>query len=173
MQEDGIRRRDVLRSVGVFATALAAGNAVIFGPDNAWAMAPTSLDPHVAQTLMVMAYDLFPHERLGSEYYANVVVLLDKEAKGDAAVRALLTDGVAKLDAAHDMPWAELSEGQRVAVLKSIETTDFFTTMRTKTIGALYGNPLVYQMFGYGGPSVEYGGYINRGFDDIGWLPKT
>ena len=173
MQADGMRRRDVLRSAGVLATTLVAGKTVIFGPGHAWAMAPTSLDPHAAQTLMVMAYDLFPHESLGSEYYAAVVVSLDKEAAGDPALRTLLTNGVAKLDASHGMPWIELSEGQRVAVLKGIETSEFFTTMRTKTINALYGNPLVYQTFGYGGPSVEHGGYIDRGFDDIGWLPKS
>jgi hypothetical protein len=45
--------------------------------------------------------------------------------------------------------------------------------VRTKTIGGLYGNPQVYQMFGYGGPSAELGGYIDRGFNDIGWLPNT
>ncbi len=113
MQTDGMRRRDVLRSAGVFATALVAGKAVIFGPGNAWAMAPTSLDPHAAQTLMVMAYDLFPHERLGSEYYAAVVVSLDKDAGSDAALRTLLTNGVARLDSSHGMPFSELSEGQR------------------------------------------------------------
>jgi hypothetical protein len=27
-------------------------------------------------------------------------------------------------------------------------------------------------MFGYEGSSVEKGGYLGRGFDDIAWLPK-
>ena len=54
-------------------------------------------------------------------------------------------------------PGVDLSDGTREAVLRSIEKTEFFTTVRTKTIGGLYGHPLVYQMFGYGGPSVEAG----------------
>ena len=32
---------------------------------------------------------------------------------------------------------------------------------------------LVYRFFGFEGSSVEHGGYIQRGFDDIGWLPNS
>ena len=48
--------------------------------------------------------------------------------------------------------------------------SDFFSTVRTATINNLYTNPLVYRFFGFEGSSVEHGGYIERGFDDIGWL---
>ncbi|MGH7212705.1 MAG: hypothetical protein ACREF1_14735, partial [Acetobacteraceae bacterium] len=68
--------------------------------------------------------------------------------------------------------WIDLSDGARDAVLRHIEKTEFFTTVRGRTISGLYTNPLVYQMFGYGGPSVQLGGYIDRGFGDIGWLPN-
>jgi hypothetical protein len=172
MEKEGLRRRAFLRTSGIAVTALAAGGSMILGPDHAWAMATTNLEPHVARTLLVMAHDLFPHDRLGVQYYAVVVDGLDKQAGSDPAARQLLVQGVAALDAVHNMPWIDLSDGAREAVLHSIEKTAFFTTMRTKTIGGLYGNPQVYQMFGYGGPSAELGGYIDRGFDDIGWLPN-
>jgi len=173
VNQDGLRRRQFLRTSGIAVTALAAGGSMIFGPDHAWAMATTSLDPHTARTLLVMTHDLFPHDRLGVQYYAIVVDALDKQAATDAAARQLLVGGVAQLDAAHGMPWIDLSDGSREAALRGIEKTEFFATVRTKTIGGLYGNPLVYQMFGYGGPSVELGGYIDRGFNDIGWLPNA
>jgi hypothetical protein len=172
MKAHGLHRRDVLRSTGLVVTALVAGRTVIFGANPAWALAPTTLDPHTAESLVVVAREMFPHDRLGMEYYAAVVASLDSEAAHDAALRQLLNDGVAKLDSAHGLHWVDLSEGGRIATLKSIEETTFFTTMRKKTISGLYGNPLVYQMFGYGGPSVEFGGYLERGFDDIGWLPN-
>jgi hypothetical protein len=171
MESDGLRRRDLLRTTGL--VALAAGGAIVFGPDHAWAMSTASLDKHTAQTLLVMTRELFPHERLGMQYYAAVVEALDKDSASDPGLRKLLADGVARLDASHGMPWTELSEGARVAALKSIAATEFFGTMRTRTINALYGNPLVYRMFGYEGSSVEHGGYLYRGFDDIGWLPNT
>jgi len=173
MEQDGLRRRQFLRTSGIAVTALATGGSVILGPDHAWAMTAANLDPHTAQTLLVMTHDLFPHEQLGMQYYAVVVDSLDKQAGADTAAHKLLVDGVARLDAAHGMPWVDLSDGTRDAVLREMEKTEFFTTVRTKTIGGLYGNPLVYRMFNYGGPSVQLGGYIDRGFDDIGWLPNA
>ena len=34
---------------------------------------------------MVMARELFPHDRLGDEYYAAVVDAVDKQAAGNAS----------------------------------------------------------------------------------------
>ena len=59
-----------------------------------------------------------------------------------------------------------------MSVLKSMEKTDFFQFMYGETINGLYGNPEIWKIFGYEGSSVEYGGYLGRGFDDIAWLPK-
>jgi hypothetical protein len=156
-----------------WAIALATSGAVILGPDYVWALSTSSLDPHTAETLMVMARQLFPHDRLGEQYYAVVVDAVDKQAASDAALRKLLTEGVAVLDAARGLPWLQLSSGARNAVLKSVETGEFFSTMRSATINNLYTNPLVYRFFGVEGSSVEYGGYNDRGFDDIGWLPTS
>jgi hypothetical protein len=116
---------------------------------------------------------LFPHDRLGDQYYVAVVEAIDKQATADAALRKLLADGVARLDGARGIPWIELSNGARNAVLKTVEASEFFSTMRMATINNLYTNPLVYRFFGFEGSSVEHGGYINRGFDDIGWLPNS
>jgi hypothetical protein len=137
------------------------------------ALSTKAIDAHAAQTLLVMARQLFPHERLGDQYYAAVVEAVDKRAASDPAVRKLVTDGVAQLDAARGIAFVQLSNGARDAVLKSVERGEFFTAMRTATINNLYGNPLVYRFFGFEGSSVEHGGYIDRGFDDIGWLPKA
>ena len=76
-------------------------------------------DAHTAQTLLVMARQLFPHDRLGDQYYAAVVEAVDKQAASDAALGKLLTDGVARLDAARGIAWVQLSDGARHAVLKT------------------------------------------------------
>jgi hypothetical protein len=73
----------------------------------------------------------------------------------------------------HEFAWVQLSNGARDAVLKSMEGSEFFTTIRAATINNVYTNPLVYRFFGFEGSSVEDGGYICRGFDDIGWLPSS
>ena len=93
-------RRDFLCSTSFVAVGLAMGGSMILAPDYAWALSTTALDAHTAQTLLVMARQLFPHDRLGDQYYATVVEAVDKQAASDAALRKLLTDGVARLDSA-------------------------------------------------------------------------
>ena len=166
-------RRDFLCSTSFVAVGLAMGGSMILAPDYAWALSTTALDAHTAQTLLVMARQLFPHDRLGDQYYATVVEAVDKQAASDAALRKLLTDGVARLDGARGIAWVQLSNGARNAVLKTEEAGEFFSTVRTATINNLYTNSLVYRFFGFEGSSVEHGGYIDRGFDDIGWLPNA
>jgi hypothetical protein len=108
---------------------------------------------------------------LNDQYYAQVVAALDQDAKGDPTVAAMLKDGVAGLDQAGPVPFALLSEGNQRRALDAIATSDFFQTIRGKTILVLYNQPLVWQAFGYEGEAFEYGGYIERGFDDLAWLP--
>jgi hypothetical protein len=153
MKANAPNRREFLYSTGFVAAGLATSGSVIFA--------------------LVMARQLFPHDRLGDQYYAAVIDAVDKQAASDPALRKLLAEGVAQLDGARGIRWVELSSGARSAVLKMAETSEFFSTMRTATINHLYGNPLVCRFFGFEGSSVEYGGYINRGFDDIGWLPNS
>ena len=38
---------------------------------------------------------------------------------------------------------------------------------------SLYNNKEVWPKFGYEGASADKGGYINRGFNDIDWLPQS
>jgi hypothetical protein len=75
------------------------------------------------------------------------------------------------LDTAMPMPFPELSEGHQAAVLEAVEDTPFFQALRGKTIAVLYNDPRVWQAFGYEGESFFEGGYIERGFSDLGWLP--
>src|SRR5215475_5203036 len=93
-------RREFLCSTGSVAAGLATSGSVVFAPDYSWALSPTAIDAHTAQTLLVMARQLFPHDRLGDQYYAAVVDAVDKQAASDAALRKLVAEGVARLDGA-------------------------------------------------------------------------
>ena len=100
-----------------------------------------------------------------------MVAALDQDAKGNAGVATMLKDGVTGLDRAGPVPFLELSEGNQRKALEAIQADPFFQTIRFKTIAVFYNNPLVWQAFGYEGESFDDGGYIERGFDDLGWLP--
>lgn len=49
--------------------------------------------------------------------------------------------------------------------------TEFFEGVRSKTILTLYDDREVWALLGYDGRSFELGGYAQRGFGDLDWLP--
>jgi hypothetical protein len=154
------------------AAAVAAAGGVAVAMPRAAGAATRIISPSQAATLVVMARHLFPHDALGDQYYVAAVAALDEKAAEDPALAAQLVQGVAGLDQAMGIPFIKLSAGNQLQVLESIERTPFFSTVRAATLGALYTNDTVARAFGFEGSSVEYGGYINRGFDDLGWLPE-
>jgi hypothetical protein len=174
MSRSGMNRRQFLHTSAVTAAgaaAVAGTGTILVDPKGAWAMSLQALDGHTATTLVRVARELYPHDRLGDVYYAKVVESLDAKAVANKDVGKMLADGVAELDRAEGgVKWLELSDGYKLTSLKQLETTPFFQTVRGECITAIYNNPAVWRHFGYEGASAEFGGYIERGFDDIGWL---
>ena len=175
MNRSGMNRRRFLETSGQAAAgaaiAASAGGAVAIAPQGVLA-ATRIISTSQAATLLAMARHLFPHEELGDQYYAAAVVLLDEQAAADPDLAAQLVTGVARLDGAMGLPFIQLSRGNRLKVIESVAGTPFFATVRGATLGALYTNDVVMRQFGFEGSSVEHGGYVNRGFDDLGWLPE-
>lgn len=66
----------------------------------------------------------------------------------------------------------QLSDGYQLEVLKSMAESAFFQKVKGTALVSLYNNKLIWRYFGYEGSSAEYDGYLNRGFDDLGWLPQ-
>ena len=56
---------------------------------------------------------------------------------------------------------------------KAIEQGALFKKLRGDLLVTLYNNKEVWPKFGYEGASADKGGYINRGFNDIDWLPQA
>jgi hypothetical protein len=175
MNSKEMNRREFLQSTGlaVVGVAAAGAGATIFDPTGAWAVSTEVLDQRTAMTLLEMARQLYPHDILGDQYYAKVVVALDEQAKGDSGVAHMIAQGVTGLNSAMGVNFVDLSEGNQTQVLKDIEGSDFFAAVQGATVNGIYRDPLVWRYFGFEGSSVEYGGYLHRGFDDIGWLPES
>jgi hypothetical protein len=144
---------------------------MLIDPNGAWAMSLKSLDEHTAMTLVRVAREIYPHDRLADIHYAKVVEILDGKAADNKDIGKLLSDGVATLDGSvGGVKWLELSDGYKLATLTQMESTPFFQTVRGECITGIYNSPAVWRLFGYEGASAEFGGYIDRGFNDLGWL---
>jgi hypothetical protein len=165
-------RRQFLKTAGraTAAVAVTASGAVSIAATNgAWAMSLNQLDADTAAKLLRMSRLLYPHDWLGDIYYAQAVEALDDKVAKDPELGQMLKTGAMGLDEAMGVPWLELSENYQLEVLEAAEATPFFQTVRGHTVVALYNNKSVWPNFGYQGSSYEFGGYLERGFQDAGW----
>jgi hypothetical protein len=55
-------------------------------------------------------------------------------------------------------------------ILLRLQRTSAFANFWPIAVRHIFRNRFVWALLGYQGSSIEYGGYLERGFDDIGWL---
>ena len=172
-----VTRRLVLRAGAVAAPAAMVAGASI-SASAAWAQDAKAIKPHAMATLVKAARDIYPHDHIADSFYVRAITPWDAKAGKDPALAAMVAEGVARLDADAgekfksnylQVAW----EADRVALLRGIEHTRFFRTLRSDLVVSLYNQPQIWPKFGYEGSSAEHGGYLARGFDDINWLPTA
>jgi hypothetical protein len=129
------------------------------------------LAPATTPALARMVRCIYPHDRFPDGPYQRVAEKLDEAAATDAALAGTLEQGVRDLDAAKGTPFKELSDGDARAVVEGMSESPFFQTVRATAVVALYDQAEVWELLGYEGPSFDKGGYLERGFDDLDWLP--
>ena len=88
-------RRQFLAGV---STALIISGAALIHPAEAWGLEVKNLKPETMRTLIKMAHDIYPHDRLADRFYAVAMKGYDEKAGSDAATRAMLETGVSTLD---------------------------------------------------------------------------
>jgi hypothetical protein len=172
-EELELKRREFLRAGGgVFALSLILATGFSSFSTSARSAPLQALGEADVRTLLSMARTLFPHDMLDDSYYMAAVNSIDAKAAADAKTMEMVAAGIRQLNQTAHKPFADLPEQARVNVLKTMEKTDFFQLVYGETLNGVYGNPEVWKLLGYEGSSVERGGYLARGFDDIEWLPK-
>jgi hypothetical protein len=120
-------------------------------------------------TITAAARTMYPHDALPDDVYARVAEKLAEAAREDSGAARTIEDGVSALNGGG--PFAELSGDEQFETLRGIEGSDFFELVRSTAVVEIYSDQRTWQLVGYEGPSFDQGGYINRGFDDLDWLP--
>src|SRR5690242_17457947 len=163
-------RRGFLQKTGILTGVLAVGSPLaLLAPSRTWAVDLTSLSSAEGATLLAAARTIAPHDKLEDAAYAYVIRALDSAAAKDEMLRKQLQAGVASLGAR----FAGAPESSRVEALRKVESTAFFQNLRVQTLQVLYSTPLAYAYFGYEGEAFSKGGYLQRGFNDLRWLPEV
>ena len=166
----GLTRRQLLSRANAAGATFVLGAGFIAAPDAAWAYETAHIEPGIFATLVQMARDIYPHDRIPDENYVIAVKGYDT-----AQAAPEIAAGIAALDAAArgkgfasylDTGW----ERDRVDILRGMEDSAFFQQIRGGLVTGLYNQKAVWPIFGYEGESYSEGGYIDRGFNDINWL---
>ena len=172
----GLSRRGFLQrsaAAGGYAAAIAiTSTGALLNATEAWALDVKGLKPETMKTLILVARDIYPHDKVPDRYYAVAMKTYDEKAAGDSATEADIEAFVAALDGAAG-PGGYVGRGweaDRVALLKGQDANPMFETIRSGLVVSLYNQQEVWPIFGYEGKSFSKGGYIERGFNDISWL---
>jgi len=167
-----LTRREFLKGAGVLTGTLAVSSILCaLAPSRVWALELKTLSSAEGDALLQMGKVLYPHKGLPDAVYALLAKDLDEAAAKDPKTAQMLREGIASLDKAAGGSFVAASEANKLAAVKSMEGTPFFNTVRGQCISSLYNNEMAFAHFGYPGPSWDKGGYIQRGFNDLKWLP--
>ncbi|MEJ2862068.1 hypothetical protein [Actinomycetospora flava] len=120
---------------------------------------------------MNVVYAAFPHSTFPRGPYERAADAVIAAAGTDPRFLAQLLQGLTDLNAQREVPFAELDVETAGAVLRGADGSPFLTGIVDSAVVTLYSDPEVWDLLGYEGPSYDQGGYVNRGFDDLDWLP--
>jgi hypothetical protein len=167
---DHDRREFLKTTTGVLTGVVLTGSPLaLIAPGRAWAVEMKVFTGAEGSSLMALARTIAPHDKLDDAAYAVVVQATDDDASRDESLCKTIKNGIAQLGG----NFAKSAESERVIVLKKIESSEFFQTMRLKTLQVLYATPIAYAYFGYEGEAFSKGGYLTRGFNHLRWLPEV
>lgn len=114
----------------------------------------------------------FPHAQFPDGPYERMTEKIIEASADSSWFRMALTQGLMTLDTLTDEHFLDLPDDRALAVLKRIADLEFFGFIRRTVVLNLYDDPEVQEALGYEGESFSKGGYINRGFNDLDWLPE-
>ncbi len=168
----GVNRRMFLMTT----TMAGVGTAVMMS--NASPAFAAALSEDESAMVLQMVQDIYPHpDLLKIEHYQAIVDAIAASADGDAEMAGTLRDGLKKIDEQarklFGANYTDVEDGDaREGVLRHFQGEGFFQNVRWTAYFAIYDNKEIWPLFGYEGSSVEHGGYIDRGFSDITFVPE-
>ena len=168
MQRRSFLRNSIKLALGTRVALLLSGS---FSASALAALKLSAFDETRGRVLAVLARCLFPHADVEDTYYIEVANHIDVIAQNDEGVLKLVNSAIETLNKHGNGDWLGLPVEKKIGVLESLQQTQFMGFMINTTIDVLYRNQEVLELFGYEGSSIEHGGYLHRGFNDIDWLP--
>jgi len=163
------RRRFLVAAITFSAVGASIPGTAWLKGSAAWAESIDDSDKFLAH----MARCLFPHDSINDSVYAEVMSGVLAATAEDPSITGMLQSAETAFSSRREKPWMNLDETEQIAVIQELQNEPFFAAILATVRAHFYYHPAVWQHIDYPGSSREHGGYINRGFDDIDWLPES
>lgn len=132
----------------------------------------TLLTDHDRVTLVRLLHVAYPHHTFPDGPFERTAKAVLDRAATQPYLLAQLVQGLHDLDTLRDVPFVQLDEESALTLLRGLQDTPFFVAIRSVAVVALYDDHEVWDLLGYEGESYDKGGYVDRGFNDLDWLPE-
>jgi hypothetical protein len=123
------------------------------------------------RTLVRLLRASYPHSDFPDGPYERTADAVAERVASDVYGRVGLIAGLESLNAKAGGSFVDLDDDAAYQLLVEIEDVPFFALIRSVAVVSLYNDHEVWDLLGYEGESFSKGGYIDRGFDDLDWLP--
>jgi hypothetical protein len=123
-------------------------------------------------TLVSLLRAMFPHASFPDGPYERSAAAILQSTESDVRAQGRLIQGLTDLEARSGGPFTGLAPDAALEVLRGMSASPFFEAVRAKAILTLYNDPEVWRLLGWEGSSYEHGGYLERGYGDLDWLPE-
>ncbi|MEM9331134.1 MAG: hypothetical protein AAGA53_07390 [Pseudomonadota bacterium] len=159
------RRRLLIGTVSTLA--LAVGLPASF-PALSAENAAVGTDAEAKKLLLRMVRVVYPHDQFPDAPYERTVDAIIAAGNKTPGQKLMFAAGIGGLRAAS---FGNMDEAKATEYCRGIEQSAFFGLVRSTAVVALYNDQEVWKILKYEGPSFDQGGYIDRGFNDLDWLP--
>jgi hypothetical protein len=129
--------------------------------------ADPGLSRHQVTILLRLLRVAYPHPTFPDAPYERAAKSV-QQADADH----ILARGLDDLDERAGGDFAGLNDVAATQLVEEVALSAFFKLVHATTVVALYDDHEVWDLLGYEGSSFDRGGYLDRGFDDLDWLPK-
>lgn len=168
IERETSRRRFLLAAITYSGLVFTGIGSAVLRASAAWASSAEGSGAELAR----LARLLFPHDGVADDVYVEIIDGILGDAAKDPSLQTVLNEAVEALNAVQDGDWFDAGEREQIAAMHAVEDRTFFGAILGNVRARFYSHPKVWEDIKYPGSSVEYGGYVDRGFDDIDWLPE-
>ena len=172
---DLITRRSFARQFGF--TVAAGGVAALLAPPLLQAATAgideAALSAADLESIALYSHTLCPMLAPADPHYRAVTATVAQASRQNPATAALIREGLNTINRPGKPGFVALTPDQRAEIVLSQQGTALFNYLHWLTAESVLRDPTLWKQIGYQGSAIEFGGYLNRGFDDIDWLPKA